>query len=97
MVNSVRRRELDPAAFAPASLVQVKRLVNAYVVVCLGTLVALAAMTAAAPASATGEAWGHAVVVAVFAIVLLLRTRAALREAAPAFTRSPSSDASCWW
>lgn len=53
--------------------------------VCLGTVVALAAMTAAAPYLATDEAWGHAVVVAVFAIVLLLRTRAALKGSRAGF------------
>ncbi|MEU7260953.1 hypothetical protein AB0B21_34880 [Streptomyces rimosus] len=85
MVNSVRTGELEPASLAPAPLTQVKRLVGAYVVVCLGTLVALAVMTAAAPSSATDEAWGHAAVVAVFAIVLLLRTRAALRGSRAGF------------
>jgi hypothetical protein len=57
----------------------VKRLVGAYVAVTLGTLVALAVMAGAAPSLATSEAWGHAVIVAVFAIVLLMRTRAALK------------------
>ncbi|MFC4586226.1 hypothetical protein [Sphaerisporangium corydalis] len=58
---------------------RVKRLVAAYVVVALGTLMALAVMAGAAPHLATSEAWGHAVIVAVFAIVLPLRTRAALK------------------
>ncbi|MGY5130262.1 hypothetical protein [Streptomyces nigrescens] len=40
------------------------------------TLVVLAVT---APHLATDEAWGHAVIVAVFAIVLPLRTRAALK------------------
>ncbi|WP_345005589.1 hypothetical protein [Streptosporangium album] len=56
-----------------------KRLVAAYVVVALGTLVALAVLAVAAPHLATSEAWGHAVIVAVFAIVLPVRTRAALK------------------
>ncbi|MFF9347676.1 hypothetical protein [Streptomyces sp. NPDC014734] len=50
--------------------------------VALGTPAALAVMAATAPRLATSEAWGHAVIVAVFAIVLPLRTRAALRGSA---------------
>lgn len=61
------------------SLAGVKRLVAAYVVVALGTLVALAVLSTTAPHLATDEAWGHAVIVAMFAIVLPLRTRAALK------------------
>ncbi|MFF2921775.1 hypothetical protein ACFVTP_05050 [Streptomyces celluloflavus] len=57
----------------------VKRLVGAYLAVTLGTLVALVVMAGAAPALATSEAWGHAVIVGVFAVVLLLRTRTALK------------------
>ncbi|MFJ1544215.1 hypothetical protein [Streptomyces sp. NPDC088246] len=56
-----------------------KQLVTAYVLVALGTLVALAVLAVAAPHLATDEAWGHAVIVAVFAIVLPVRTRAALK------------------
>ncbi|PJN36338.1 hypothetical protein CG747_33710 [Streptomyces sp. CB02959] len=54
-------------------------MVGIYVALAFGTLVALAVMTAVAPSLATSEAWGHAVIVAVFAIVLPLRTRGALR------------------
>ncbi|MFI0263146.1 hypothetical protein ACH4OW_29445 [Streptomyces sp. NPDC017056] len=85
MVNNVETGEREPAAIASAPLAKVKRLVNAYVAVCLGTLVALAALTMVAPSLATDEAWGHAVVVAVFAIVLLLRTRAALKGSRAGF------------
>ncbi|MFF2959794.1 hypothetical protein ACFVT1_12915 [Streptomyces sp. NPDC057963] len=74
MVNSVARDELGSAPLA-----RVKRLVTAYVLVALGTLVALAVLAVAAPHLATDEAWGHAVIVAVFAIVLPVRTRAALK------------------
>ncbi|MFD9599936.1 hypothetical protein ACFVRD_11040 [Streptomyces sp. NPDC057908] len=74
MVNSVARDELGSA-----SLARVKRLVTAYVLVALGTLVALAVLAVAAPHLATDEAWGHAVIVAVFAIVLPVRTHAALK------------------
>lgn len=52
-------------------------LVTGYVVIALATVAALAIMSSAAPALATSEAWGHAVIVAVFAIVLLLRWRSA--------------------
>lgn len=67
---------------ASASLAKVKMLVGTYVVVVLGTVVALAVMARSAPSLATSEAWGHAVVVAVFAIVLPLRARAALKGSA---------------
>ena len=60
--------------------------VGAYVVVALGTVVALAVMAAAAPALATDEAWGHAVVVAVFAVLLPLRLLAARRGSRRALT-----------
>ncbi|GAA3507767.1 peptidoglycan/LPS O-acetylase OafA/YrhL [Streptosporangium album] len=79
MVNSVERDELGSTSLASVSLARVKRLVAAYVVVALGTLVALAVLAVAAPHLATSEAWGHAVIVAVFAIVLPVRTRAALK------------------
>lgn len=52
-------------------------LVAGYVVISLGTVAALAILSSAAPVPATGEAWGHAVIVAVFAFVLLLRFRSA--------------------
>ncbi|MFE7315970.1 hypothetical protein ACFU7T_23230 [Streptomyces sp. NPDC057555] len=79
MVNNVEAGACDSAAIASAPLMQMKRLVGAYVTLTLGTLVALAVMAELAPSLATSEAWGHAVVVAVFAIVLPLRTRAALK------------------
>lgn len=56
-----------------------RQLVALYVVVALGTLVALAVLAGTAPRLATDEAWGHALIVAVFAVVLPLRTRAAAR------------------
>jgi hypothetical protein len=42
-------------------------------------VVALAVLSGVAPRLATPEAWGHAVIVAVFAVVLPLRWRAARR------------------
>lgn len=54
-------------------------LVYGYVGLTIATLVALVIMTVAAPRLATNEAWGHQVIVAVFAVVLPLRLRAARR------------------
>lgn len=51
--------------------------VCAYVVLVLGTVVALAIMAWVEPALATQEAWVHAVIVAAFAVVLPLRLRSA--------------------
>ncbi|MHB6905813.1 hypothetical protein [Streptomyces sp. CB02959] len=79
MVNKRGTDELKSAALASEPLARVQRLVGIYVALAFGTLVALAVMTAVAPSLATSEAWGHAVIVAVFAIVLPLRTRGALR------------------
>lgn len=53
--------------------------VGVYVAVTLGTIAALAVLSRAAPSLATEEAWGHAVIVAVLALVLLLRLRVARR------------------
>jgi hypothetical protein len=52
-------------------------LVAGYVAIALGTVVALAVMSSVAPELATDEAWGHAVIVAISAIVLPLRFRSA--------------------
>ncbi|MYT28953.1 MULTISPECIES: hypothetical protein [unclassified Streptomyces] len=79
MVNKMDVNELHSAGLASLPLTRVKRLVGVYVVIALGTLAALAVMTSVAPSLATSEAWGHAVIVAVFAILLPLRTRAALK------------------
>lgn len=95
MVNSSRTGEPEStepestssvagATRTAGALAQVKWLVGLYVVVVLGTLAALAVMGLAAPSLATSEAWGHAVIVAVFAIVLPLRARAALRGSSAA-------------
>lgn len=60
----------------------VRLVVVAYVVVVLATVVALAVLSAAEPQLATSEAWGHAVIVGVLAMVLPLRLRAARRGSA---------------
>jgi hypothetical protein len=52
-------------------------IVRLYVAIGLGTIALLAVLAAAAPHQATQEAWVHAVIVAVFAVVLPLRLRAA--------------------
>lgn len=51
--------------------------VGAYVVIALGTVAVLGILSAAAPHLATRDAWVHAVIVAVFAVILPLRLRAA--------------------
>jgi hypothetical protein len=56
------------------------RAVGVYVVMAIGTVIALIVMSSSAPGLATDEAWGHAVVVAVFAVLLPLRLRAARRS-----------------
>lgn len=50
-----------------------------YVVIAVATVVALGVLSAVDPPVATDEAWGHAVVVGVLALVLPLRLRAARR------------------
>ncbi|SDS58326.1 hypothetical protein [Microlunatus soli] len=52
-------------------------IVIGYLGLTLSTLAALVIMAAAAPRYATTEAWVHAIIVAVFAVVLTLRLRAA--------------------
>jgi hypothetical protein len=53
--------------------------VRVYLAVAAATLGVLAVLPAAAPRQAPREAWGHAINVAVFAVVLPLRLRAARR------------------
>jgi hypothetical protein len=60
-----------------ADLGRLPVLVTAYVVVTLGTLVVLAVLSTTSPALATDHAWGHAIVAAVFAVLLPLRLRSA--------------------
>jgi hypothetical protein len=54
-------------------------LVRTYVGVTAATVLALVFLSVTAPHLATGHAWGHAIIVLVFAIVLPLRMRAAHR------------------
>jgi hypothetical protein len=55
-----------------------------YVCVMVATVVALGVLSAVAPDLATDDAWGHAVIVVVFAILLPLRMRAARKGSARA-------------
>ncbi|PRY41729.1 hypothetical protein CLV43_105488 [Umezawaea tangerina] len=72
MVNN-----MSSDVFAP-----VQRVVVAYVVVALGTVAALVLLSVAAPRLATDEAWGHALIVGAFSVLLLLRARAARKGSA---------------
>ena len=67
-----------------AGLQAASNLVRAYVVLTIGTIIALIVMGAVAPHLATQEAWGHAVIVVVFAVLLPLRLRAARKGSADA-------------
>ena len=53
------------------------KLLYGYVGLTAATLVALGIMSVTAPQLATNEAWGHQIIVIVFAVVLPLRMRAA--------------------
>jgi hypothetical protein len=75
----------ETAQAIPASGLQaVANLVRAYVVLTIGAIIALIIMGAVAPHLATQEAWGHAVIVVVFAVLLPLRLRAARKGSADA-------------
>ncbi len=53
------------------------QVIRAYVVVVLATVTALVVLSVVSPQRATEHAWGHAVIVAVFAVLLPLRMRSA--------------------
>ncbi|MGA5130463.1 hypothetical protein ACPCTO_11705 [Streptomyces olivoreticuli] len=72
MVNSVGTQ-----ARTPHRLGAVSALVWGYVAATAATLVALALLASTAPGQATEEAWGHALIVMLFAVLLLVRLRAA--------------------
>ncbi|MGW2185782.1 hypothetical protein [Streptomyces sp. NPDC001719] len=72
MVNSVGTQ-----ARTPHRLGAVSALVWGYVAATAATLVALALLASTAPGQATEEAWGHALIVMLFAALLLVRLRAA--------------------
>ncbi|MEU6441270.1 hypothetical protein [Streptomyces sp. NPDC047046] len=62
---------------APRQLGAVSVLVGVYAAAMVGTVVALAVLASTAPEQATQEAWGHALIVVFFAILLLVRLRSA--------------------
>lgn len=65
------------ARSGPAPLRVAGAFVWSYVALVALTLVALLVLSVAAPPDASANAWGHAVVVAVFAVLLPLRLRGA--------------------
>lgn len=75
---------VDTAVTPPDRLRPLTGLVSVYVGVVIVTLGVLAVLSAVGSTLATQEAWGHAVVVALFAVLLVLRLRAARRGSAAA-------------
>ncbi|MGH3167066.1 MAG: hypothetical protein ACRDN0_14405 [Trebonia sp.] len=65
-------RESRTVDLAAASAV-----IGGYIVLTVGTVLALIVLAAVAPRLATSDAWGHAVIVVIFVILLPLRMRAA--------------------
>lgn len=83
MVNSELNRSTEEPK--TVDLVTASKAVAAYVALTVATVVALIVMSAGvARHQATGTAWGHAVIVCVFAILLPLRMRAARNGSARA-------------
>lgn len=74
MVNRIRRPLDRPTA--PA-LSNASLLVRAYLILTAATIAALVVLAFTFPSLATSDAWGHAIVVGVFAVVLPLRLRRA--------------------
>ena len=82
MVNSESKQDVrQPRS---ADLATASTVVRAYVALTVATVVALIVMSAVAPHLATDEAWGHALIVFVFVILLPLRMRAARKGSARA-------------
>ncbi len=69
----------------PPRLGIVGRLVAVYVALVVATMAAMATLAAVDPAQATDDAWVHAGIVAVFALVLPLRLRSARRGSPRAY------------
>ena len=70
--NTIRTMSSSPRAISAISAI-----LRVYLAVSVATLGALAALTALAPHEAPQEAWVHAVIVAAFAVLLLVRARSA--------------------
>jgi hypothetical protein len=73
MVNNVKQAP----STRRAPLVVATSAVRGYLVLVLATLIALVVLSFSAPDQAGDNAWGHAIVVSVFAVVLPLRLRRA--------------------
>jgi hypothetical protein len=75
MVNS----EMSQGTPTPrsADLATASTVVRVYTALTVATVGALIVMSAVAPRLATANAWGHAVIVGIFAVLLPLRMRAA--------------------
>lgn len=67
-----------------AGFLYVRRLVWCYVVIVLATLGVLSVLSSIGSTQATSEAWGHAILVGVFAVVLPVRMGASRRRRAGA-------------
>lgn len=65
-------------------LLVVSGAIGCYLLLSIATLVVLGVLTGVRSPAATTEAWVHAVIVAIFAVVLGLRLRAARRGSRPA-------------
>ncbi|MFJ2956397.1 hypothetical protein [Streptomyces sp. NPDC087270] len=76
-VNNIGHMVNSDATRAPHQLGAVSVLVGVYAAAMVGTVVALAVMASTAPEKATNEAWGHALIVTFFAVLLLVRLRSA--------------------
>ncbi len=61
----------------PNELERVAKLIAVYVLCVIATIVTLAVLSGSDPDQATGDAWVHAVIVGVFAVLLPVRLRAA--------------------
>ncbi|NEA40330.1 hypothetical protein [Streptomyces sp. SID11385] len=72
MANNAR-----PPALPPHRLGAVSALVWGYAAAMAATVAALALLASRAPGQATDEAWGHALIVMLFAVLLLTRLRSA--------------------
>lgn len=67
-----------PRWVCPAvGLALLERVLRVYVLVVMATIATLIVMTVVSPHLATDHAWGHAAIVAVFAVLLPLRMRSA--------------------
>lgn len=69
----------NASVLTPATHGRLRLLIGTYVAIVIATIAALAILSAVAPDQAPQEAWGHAVIVDVFAVLLPVRLRSAAR------------------